>query len=145
MTDEDVAYFCSAVGVALRPMNDASSLIAQKYDLGPRGPWILGMIQVGVTSPSRLSELLGIGRSLLTSELNRLSRAQLIDTRKHVGDGRRVMLSLTPEGTACNEQLRAHLTSLTQERLTGYSREEILLCTRLLRDFAADEPQYYDP
>lgn len=142
LSDDEVAYFCSAIGIAPLVLKSAREAVTRQYDLGPRGPWILGLIKVGVNSPSRLSAGLMIGRSLLTSELNRLVKAGLVVSQKDDDDGRRLTLSLTPEGEVIIIQLRQDLTRFVNERLAHYDHAEIMLCARILREFGGTEDQY---
>jgi len=142
---DDVAYFCSAVGVAPRVIAEARKAVTKRYDLGPRGAWLLGMIDVGVNSPSRLSELMCIGRSLMTAELTRMTKAGLIESRKDAEDGRRLTLSLTRKGKAACDELQMDVTNFVNKRLASFSHDEIMLCVRLLHAFSGSEEQYFEP
>lgn len=144
LSDEEVAHFCSVMGVAPRQLAKARGAITEQFDLGPRGAWILGMIGVGVDSPSHLADGLRIGRSLATTELNRLSDAGLIEAQRGHGngDGRRSQLRLTASGCEANDRLGRALTTFVNERLAAYSRDELLLCARILRDFSGGAPQF---
>src|SRR5688500_12689839 len=70
LTPHEIAVFCNLLGVAPRQMMKAREAITARYDLGPRGAWIIGLLEVGVNSPSALTEVLCIGRSLVTAEIN---------------------------------------------------------------------------
>lgn len=144
LSDEEVAHLCSVMGVAPRQLAKAREAITEQFDLGPRGAWIMGMIGVGIDSPSGLADALRIGRSLATTELNRLSDAGLIEAQRGQGDGRRSQLHLTAAGREANDRLGHALTRFVNDRLTGYTRDELLLCARILRDFAGDTPQFHD-
>jgi DNA-binding MarR family transcriptional regulator len=145
LTDEDVSNFLNAIGAAPRQMRHARQRLTEKYNLGPRGAWILGLVKSGVNSPSLLSDAFSIGRSLVTAELNRVVDAGLVNARKHDGDRRRVMLSLTAEGEAAARQLAIDVSEFVHERLAGYSKKEVQLCVRLLRDFALTDRRYFQP
>ena len=144
LSDKEVAHLCSVMGVAPRQLARAREAITEQFNLGPRGAWILGMIGVGIDSPSRLADALRIGRSLATAELNRLSDAGLIEAQRGRGDGRRSQLILTAAGHEANERLGRALTTFVNTRLAAYTRDELLLCARILRDFAGDLPQFAD-
>ena len=144
LSDEEVAHLCSVMGVAPRQLAKAREAITEQFDLGPRGAWILGMIGVGIDSPSGLADALRIGRSLATTELNRLSDAGLIEALRGRSDGRRSQLILTAAGHEANERLGRALTRFVNTRLAAYTRDELLLCARILRDFAGDLPQFAD-
>ena len=144
LSDEEVAHLCSVMGVAPRQLAKAREAITDQFDLGPRGAWILGMIGIGIDSPSRLADALRIGRSLATTELNRLSDAGLIEAQRGQGDGRRSQLRLTASGLEANERLGRALTTFVNTQLAGYTRDELLLCARILRDFAGDLSQFAD-
>ena len=142
LTDEEIAYLCSVIGVAPRQLAVARDGVTAEFDLGPRGAWMLGMIEVGIDSPSGLADAFRIGRSLATTELNRLTEAGLIEARRGKGDGRRSQLTLTPRGRAANDRLRHALAAFIGQRLGHYSRDELMLCARILRDLAGGAPQF---
>lgn len=144
LTEEEVALFCNAVGVAPRKLGQAAREMIAKYDLGLRGAWILAMINGGLNSPSRLSDALCIGRSLFTAELSRLVAAGLVETEKDARDGRRLLLQLTPEGVAANDRLQKTVNGFVNENLSGFDKEDILRCTRLLHSFAGSIPAFVD-
>lgn len=135
LTAHEIAVFCNLLGVAPRQLAMGREAITERYDLGPRGAWIVGLLEVGVNSPSGLTEVLCIGRSLVTAEINRLLQAGLISGNQSVSDGRRTVLALTDEGKQVSRELRQTVNDFVTSRLAGYSREAILACTALLQDF----------
>ena len=95
-----------------------------------------------------LTKIFQVGRSLITAELNRLTDAKLITYRQNDVDGRRFELALTPLGEKVCAQVKEETATLVLERLKSYTREEVLLCARMLRDFrlpdTADAPAEYE-
>lgn len=132
----EIALFCNVLGVAPLQLAKAREAITARYDLGPRGAWIVGLLEVGVNSPSGLTDVLCIGRSLVTAEINRLLQAGLISGNQDASDGRRTVLALTEEGKQVSRELRQRVNDFVTGRLAGYSREAILAATALLQDFA---------
>src|SRR5205814_525045 len=102
------------------------------------------MIEVGIDSPSKLADAFRIGRSLATTELNRLAESGLIESRRGEGDGRRSKLYLTERGREANDRLRHAIARFVTERLGHYSRDDLMLCARILRDFSGSAPQFTD-
>lgn len=135
----EIAAFCNVLGVAPRQLTLAREAITERYDLGPRGAWIVGLLEIGVNSPSALTDALQIGRSLVTSEINRLVNAGLVTASPSDSDGRRSILRLTAEGKRVSNELRARVGNFVLERLAGYSREQVLAAMALLRDFVSGE------
>jgi DNA-binding MarR family transcriptional regulator len=135
LSPHDVAVFCNVIGVGPRQMMKAREEITERYDLGPRGAWIVGLIEVGVNSPSALTEVLCIGRSLVTAEINRLLQAGLVAGIQSERDGRRTVLELTEEGWRVSRELREKVNEFVIGRLAGHTREEVLACIALLQDF----------
>jgi DNA-binding MarR family transcriptional regulator len=135
LSAEEIAIFCNVIGVGPRQMMKAREEITERYDLGPRGAWIIGLIEVGVTSPSALTEVLCIGRSLVTAEINRLLQANLVAGVQSERDGRRTVLELTDEGWRVSRELREKVNEFVIGRLAGHTREEVLACIALLQDF----------
>jgi DNA-binding MarR family transcriptional regulator len=93
------------------------------------------LINIGETYPLDLARVFKVGRSLITSELTRLSDAGLITSDQSTTEGRRVQLKLTAAGSGVQRRVKRELSRLVFERLGGYTREEILLCARMMRDF----------
>jgi DNA-binding MarR family transcriptional regulator len=137
LTWEEIGFLGRALAVAPKQWRAGALMVRERYSLGPRGPWIIGLIaSEDSCTPSDLTAVFQCGRSLITAELNRLADAGLIATRKSDEDGRQVRLSLTAEGQQVRQEVGEALVTLINERLAGYSREDVLFCARLLSDFA---------
>lgn len=117
---------------AQRPIRAAGQEAAQKHDLGPRGPFILSLIDRGIRFPKDLATVLGVGRSLVTAELVRLTEAGLVSSAT-ASDRRKTELSLTPLGKAVNDTLRAKLVGYLRDNLSAYSEEQVALFAQMLR------------
>lgn len=139
---EEIGFICEGMVFASRSLAVATRRITEEYSLGPRGAWITMLISIGqVVFPLDLTKMFRIGRSLITAELTRLSDAGLITYRKSASDGRRVELALTPLGQSVHRRVREELSTLVTRRLAAYTREEALLCGRILHDFNNDVPE----
>lgn len=145
LSEEDVALFCRAIGVAPRRMGRGARDVIARHDIGQRGVWIMALVSAGVDSPSRLSDVLCISRSLFTAELGRLSAAGLVVTEKDVSDGRRLKLQLTEKGAAASRQLQKTINIFVNETLAGFSRADVLKCARLLLAFAGADADRLGP
>lgn len=138
---EEIGFFFFALKLAQGDLQQRVKPINEQYSLGPRGIWMIGLIGTGMAFPSDLTKMLKIGRSLVTAELNRLTDARLIETRQNDEDGRRLELRLTAEGEAVRRRLGDQLEDVIRSKLSGYTREEILLVTRMLREFGSAAPR----
>ncbi|HUD30938.1 MAG TPA: hypothetical protein VMQ93_18885 [Novosphingobium sp.] len=125
-----------------RPIDDATQDVTRRYDLGPRGCYILSAIKSGITFPLELASLLRIGRSLVTAELNRLNAAGLIESAPGKTDRRRSELSLTAEGQRACSEVSSELDHIIRANLAGYSVEEVRLFARMLADVSGSEERY---
>lgn len=145
---DEIGFICEGLALSSRPLRFATQAITQEYSLGPRGAWMVLLISTGEVYPLDLTKIFQVGRSLITAELNRLVDAGLITYQQSTQDGRRVQLALTPVGQKVLERVKADTAKLVLDRLKAYSREEILLCAKLLRDFrlpdTADAPAAYE-
>ncbi len=135
---DDIGRFSYALTAARGKFTEATKGLAQEFGLGPRGPWILGIIGRGPVSPHELADAYGVGRSLITAELTRLAEAGLIIQGRDPADGRRATLALTEAGEAVRHRLGEALENLLETRLKSYSRDEIMRCAALLGDFARE-------
>jgi DNA-binding MarR family transcriptional regulator len=141
LTWEEIGLLCEGMSLASRPMDLAVKDITDEYSLGPRGPWIAILIATGQIYPLDLANVFRVGRSLITAELSRLADASLIEFEQNAQDGRRVELKLTSLGNTVQRRVKDELSKLVLRRLAAYTREEALLCTRLLRDFRVPASQ----
>jgi DNA-binding MarR family transcriptional regulator len=138
---EEIGFLAQGLSFSSRPMKHAIRNVTNEHSLGPRGGWILILISTGqVVFPLDITNVFRVGRSLITAELNRLAEARLITYRKNGGDRRRVELALTPLGEKACARVRDELAKLIVQRFAGYSREDVLLCARMLHDYCAPEP-----
>jgi DNA-binding MarR family transcriptional regulator len=117
-----------------RPIRAATKQVTERYDLGPRGAFILALVAQGISSPMELASVLCVGRSLITAELVRLTNAGLIATTEGTKDRRRLQLSLTPSGKAAREQVRTAMGQIVTENLSAYAPDELRLFAQMLRD-----------
>jgi len=137
---EVVSVFCQAVSASRHQLRNAVRGITNDYDLGPRGPWIIGIVGKQPTSPHQLADFLAVGRSMITAELARLADAGLIEQARVESDARRSLISLTPLGMQVMERLARDVGAFLAQRLRGYSREEVMLCARMLTAFSSNTP-----
>lgn len=139
---EEIGLLSQGFSFASRPFKAAIKEVTAQYSLGPRGAWMLLLISNGDHYPLDLANMFHIGRSLITAELAQLTEAGLITSRRSAADGRRMELALTHSGAKACVRIREAITRLVNERLSAYSREELLLCSKILRDFqrGGDEP-----
>lgn len=124
---------------AQRPINSAGKEATERLDLGPRGTFILSLVNRGVRYPKDLAMVLQVGRSLISSELSRLTEAGLIATTAG-DDRRRSELSLTAAGEAVNTAVRARLVAKLELGLSDYSADQAQLFARMLRDVGRVSP-----
>lgn len=117
---------------AQRPIDAAGKEVADSFDLGPRGPFILSLIDRGLCYPKDLATVLRIGPSLVTAEIARLTEAGLVATTAGT-DRRRTQLSLTPRGEAVNATARNRLVAIVEQNLSAYSAEDVSLFAGMLR------------
>jgi DNA-binding MarR family transcriptional regulator len=131
---DDIAFLTHGMSFASQPLLKATAAVTKRYDLGPRGAWILNLVEVGLVFPHELAEMLRIGRSLVSAELARLTEAGLITSRQGTRDRRRTELALTEAGQAVRAEIQGELARMVTETLAHYSPAELRLCARILSD-----------
>lgn len=135
---KEISFLDHALAAARRQWRTVAQSIRTEHALGPRGPWILSLIATGqVASQAELARIYKCSRSLITLELTRLSDAGLISTHKCDTDRRKFNLGLTPLGEDTHRRLCDFLVEMLEDRLTDYTRDEIMFCARMLHDLAA--------
>ena len=147
---DQISQLSEGLAFASRSLHGATCPVTAAYDLGPRGAWILNLIDNGRTFPRDLANSFRIGRSLITAELTRLTAAGLIDTRPGAKDRRKTELALTPLGQQACQQIRDEMSAILSRNLAAYSADDICLLTRMLRDvhgqsFDNTEPFFPQP
>lgn len=134
LTWDDIGFLAHGMSFASQPLHKATAGVTKRYDLGPRGAWILNLVEIGLVFPHELAEMLRIGRSLVSAELARLVEAGLLTSRQGTRDRRRSELALTEAGSAVRAEVQAELARLMTETLAHYTPEELRLCARMLSD-----------
>ncbi|MDE2597432.1 MAG: winged helix DNA-binding protein [Sphingomonadales bacterium] len=135
---DEIGFLCEGLAFAARPLRQATQSVTERYDLGPRGAWIINVISGGVAYPLDLARVFKVGRSLITAELARLTEAGLITSRPGEADRRRVELALTPEGEAASAQICDEMRAAILRNLAGYSADEVLHFAEMLRTVRGD-------
>lgn len=134
LTWGDIAFLAHNMAFASGPLSLATGAVTDRYDLGPRGTWVINLIAIGLNHPHELAETLNIGRSLVSFELGKLSAAGLIVSEQGERDRRRSKLALTPLGEETLQEVRKGLVGLVTEALGHYKPKELRICARILSD-----------
>lgn len=142
---EELGLVVEGLALGQRPIRAAAAAVTKRNGLGPRGAYILSLISGGVVYPNELALALKIGRSLITAELTRLTEAGLVTAEPGETDRRRSRLSLTAEGQAACEEVRAAMRAFVTRNLAAYSAEDIRLFIRMLRDVRQLAPDEEEP
>jgi DNA-binding MarR family transcriptional regulator len=137
---DDLGLLFDGLAHALLPLKIATQGVTAKYDLGPRGAWILSLISGGVRTPKDLANALHISRALVTIELNRVTKARLVEARPDVNDKRQLDLSLTALGASACTHVRSEMARIVKRNLAPYTTDEIRLVAWALRDVRRIEP-----
>lgn len=122
---EDLGYLIDGLAFAQTPVREATNSVTQKYNLGPRGAYILRLLANGLLYPLELANALCCGRSLITAELSRLTDAGLVDSRPGRTDRRRSELTLTALGQEETEKLREEIRRIVSANLADYTPNEV--------------------
>lgn len=130
---EESAFLAEGLAFGPRALRAATTKVTERYNLGPRGAWILNVISHGVAYPLELASVFCVGRSLITAELARLTEAGLIDARPGKDDRRKTELTLTPLGKAASSEIRDEFLAIVRRRLVGFDAQEVRLVAEALR------------
>lgn len=87
--------------------------------------------RLGGVTAGRLARESGLSTGAVTTVLDRLERAGLARRASDPADRRRVLVEMTPEARAANEELYRPLVEAATEHLARYSEDELAL----LRDY----------
>lgn len=134
LTWSDIAFLTRGMAFASSPVSLATGVITDRYNLGPRGTWVLNLIAAGLNHPHELAETLNIGRSLVSFELGKLNTAGLVVSEQSEHDRRRSKLVLTPLGEDAVREVRDGLARLVTGALGKYKPRELRICARILAD-----------
>jgi DNA-binding MarR family transcriptional regulator len=132
----ETGLIAQGVTLANRLLRQTTSGVNAEYNLGPRGAWIVRLIAGGkVIHPLDVTNFFEISRSVISDELARLLKSELIVYKKSRRDGRRVELALTPLGEKVSRRVHKEVAQLITGRFAAYSREEVLSFGRMLDSF----------
>lgn len=124
-----------------RNLEAARAKFANYIDLSPTQYLIL--IAVAHSNPdepmgiNQLADRLYLSGAFVTIEVNKLVINGLIEKVTHPSDGRRVQLSVTPQGEACLTRLAAFQRPVNDALFGMLSRDEFKLLSQLLARLAA--------
>jgi DNA-binding MarR family transcriptional regulator len=125
-----IGRLLASIGNLSNSLGAIHSRYAQNHDLGARGIWTLSAISEGHASPGAIARLLMVPPSVVSGDLNRLLDAGLIERRRDGSDGRRLVYSLTEDGSALLSGAHSIYVSILGDKMASYPPEEI---ERLLR------------
>ncbi|MCW1431717.1 MarR family transcriptional regulator [Novosphingobium sp. JCM 18896] len=131
---DDLGLLVDGLAHGLLPLKTATQGVTARYDLGPRGAWILSLISGGVRTPKDLARALHTSRALVTIELNRVTKAGLVEGRPDVNDKRQLDLALTELGASACAHVRREMARIVTRNMAPYTADEIRLVARALRD-----------
>ncbi|MGW0460764.1 MarR family winged helix-turn-helix transcriptional regulator [Streptomyces tendae] len=95
----------------------------------------------GPQAPSQLADQLGLTRASVTSSLDTLERDRLVVRAPQPDDGRRLLITLTPEGDSVIEDFLKWLSDQPeQEWFESLTRDELVVLDHLLRKAGAQRP-----
>lgn len=134
----EIEFLAEGLAFGPRALRAATDKVTERYNLGPRGAWILNVISHGVAYPLELASVFCVGRSLITAELARLTEAGLVDARPGQHDRRKTELTLTPLGKRASEEIREELLAIVRRRLAGFDGPEVRLVAEALRALSQD-------
>lgn len=138
----DIGFLVYGFALAGRPLQKATERVTERYDLGPRGAWLINIISSGITYPHLLAEVVRISRSLISNELSRLTQAGLITRKPGSKDRRSTELMLTDLGRETLEEIRGELRAIVTQGLVHYTPDQVRLCAQMLsdlRDYCRDD------
>lgn len=135
---DEVAFLAEGLAFGPRALRAATAKVTERYNLGPRGAWILNVISHGVAYPLELASVFCVGRSLITAELSRLTEAGLVNAQPGRNDRRKTELTLTPLGTQASEEIRQEFSAIVSQRLAGFDAGELRLAAEVLRALSRD-------
>ncbi len=131
---EIIGLVCEGISYASRPIDRVSQQISQDLRLGRRGHSILALLTRGLRYPHELASVFQVGRSLISSELAKLSAAGLIISTPGERDRRRTELTLTAKGASLSELFTTGMLTAIQQNLQAYSKEDLQLFSKMLSD-----------
>ncbi|MEO6092066.1 MAG: winged helix DNA-binding protein [Novosphingobium sp.] len=135
----EIGRFAEAIHNAREELLTPAQEISERFSLGPRGIWIIGLVATGrIRTPSDVAKLYRIGRSMVTEQIGLLIQQGLIVSEQSKDDRRKKDISLTELGWSVNRQLGDAFTAKLQQRLGGYTAKEINFCIDLLFALAGD-------
>lgn len=114
--------------------NHVERTVLAEHDLTWTGWVVLWVVWVWQDIETRhAASEAGISKSTLTGVIGTLERRELINRRTHPGDGRRVLLTLTPKAVELMAETFPHFNRVETLAISALTEEETRVLTRALR------------
>ena len=128
----ELSLLVEGLAYGARPIYEGAREVTERYGLGPRGAFLLNLVQEGVCFPDRLAETLKTLPSLITADLARLKEAGLVNAAPDPQDRRRSRLALTETGAQACNTVRGNIARIVCDNLSAYSPDQQRLFTEML-------------
>lgn len=130
---DELGHLLEGLAYASRPIFAGAREVTERYDLGPRGAFLLNLIAEGHCYPDKLAEKIKTLPSLITSDLARLKEAGLVSAAPCPNDRRRSKLALTEAGERECNITRSNIARIVSENLAGFTPDQQQLFTDMLK------------
>lgn len=135
MSGEQPYHLEDQIGFVLRKASQRHIAIFAKH-IGeltpPQFAALAKLAEVGDTSQNQLGALVAMDAATIKGVIDRLKARGLVDLTRHDEDKRRLVVSLTPEGSATVARLTPLARRITQETSAPLNEREMATLARLL-------------
>jgi DNA-binding MarR family transcriptional regulator len=109
------------------------------FSINPGGAILLEHVAKGVKHPKQLAQLLETVPPVISALLSELEGKGLLERQIDPQDRRRVQLTLSPDGKKLHDSIRERSLSLSSERLSKLTSDELRTLISIFRKLLEEE------
>ncbi len=144
--ENDIIELLGAVTDIRRVIADTTLPVARRNSISERALGIIFLVFAGLDRPKLLAEYLTVLPSTITSDVEKLVAAGLLQRTASPSDRRIIKLEVTPRGIAAQQESLRGLQSFFRAKAAGVSLDELHACIATLRKLSGEpQPSIPDP
>ncbi|MEV5836928.1 MarR family winged helix-turn-helix transcriptional regulator [Nocardia sp. NPDC052112] len=145
-SERDIVELLGAVTDIRRMISNLTVPVARSNEISERALGIIFLVYAGLDRPGLLIEYLNVLPSTITSDVEKLVAAGLLQRAVSSTDRRVTRLEVTPRGLAAQQESLCQLQSFFRAEAAGVSLDELHACTATLRKLSGEpQPSVPDP
>ena len=137
--DRDIVDFLGAATDIRRMISTLTMPVAREHGISERALGIIFLVYAGLDRPGLLVEYLNVLPSTITSDIDKLVEAGLLQRVASDADRRVTRIEVTPKGAEAQRKSLRQLHEFFRAKAAGVALEELHACIATLRKLSGVE------